>query len=51
MARETGGHSPGTASFRGTELADMQAKLRNYARALAAMAAVEDLTALEDTTS
>jgi hypothetical protein len=38
------------AAFR-TELADLQAKLRNYTRALAAMAAVEDLTALEDTTS
>ena len=31
------------------ELSELQLTLRNYARALAAMAAVEDLTALEDT--
>ncbi len=35
------------AQFR-TDLAQLQVKLRNYTRALAAMAAVEDLTALED---
>lgn len=38
------------AQFR-TELAELQGKLRNYTQALAAMAAVDDLTSLEDTTS
>ena len=36
------------AAFRG-ELSALQALLRNYTRALAAMAGVEDLTALENT--
>jgi hypothetical protein len=31
------------------ELAELQGKLRHYTQALAAMAAVEDLTSLEDT--
>ena len=35
------------AEFR-KDLADLQVKLRNYTRALAAMAAVEDLTTLEE---
>jgi hypothetical protein len=38
------------AQFR-NELSDLQLTLRNYTRALAAMAAVEDLTSLEDTRS